>query len=196
MGSHWLTYNPLHFQHFHESAVENAPGVVGAMLEVEGGVKRVIDVGAGSGAYAAEFKRRGIGAVAVEHSPTGRKMAMKQGVDVRVFDLMETPPVKLEGAFDLAYCFEVAEHLPPVLAEKLVAFVAGAAPRVIWTAARPGQGGTGHINEQPKEHWIGLFEKYGQGFDAEATEKLIGAVKRHQVRAAWFGTNAIVLRRK
>lgn len=195
VGSHWLTYNPLHFQHFHESAVENAPAVISSILQVVPGIKSILDVGAGSGAFAAEFNRRGVAAVAVEHSPTGRKLAIKQGVDARPFDLMATPPAVLNQPFDAAYCFEVAEHLPPPLAEKLVAFTAQAAPTIIWTAAHPGQGGTGHINEQPREHWIALFQKYGHQHDAAASEALVAAFNKNQVRAAWFAQNAIVMRR-
>ena len=195
IGSHWLTYNPLHFQHFHESAVENAPPVVSAILQVIPQTRTVLDVGAGSGAFAAEFNRRAIKAVAVEHSPTGRKLASKQGVDARPFDLMADPPAQLDQSFDLAYCFEVAEHLPPPLAEKLVAFTAQAAPVVVWTAAHPGQGGTGHINEQPREHWIALFEKYGHHHDPVASEALVAAFIANKVLAPWFHQNAIVTRR-
>lgn len=195
IGSHWLTYNPLHFQDFHLSAVENAPAVVSSILQVVSPIDSVLDVGAGSGAFAAEFTRRGVVAVAIEHSATGRKLAIKQGVDARPFDLMATPPAVLDRTFALAYCFEVAEHLPPPLAEKLVAFTAKASPMVIWTAAHPGQGGTGHINEQPREHWIALFQKYGHQHDVATSQALVAAFRQNNVPAAWFAQNAIVMRR-
>jgi hypothetical protein len=38
----------------------------------------------------------------------------------------------------------------------------GFAPRVVFTAATPGQGGgADHVNEQPHEYWIKKFEQRG-----------------------------------
>lgn len=48
------------------------------------------------------------------------------------------------GRFDLAVCLEVAEHLPPSRAGSFVADLCAAAPVVVFSAAIPGQGGTGH----------------------------------------------------
>jgi len=52
VGSQWMTYNPLVMQQFHDSALDNAPKVVNALMMVFPSVKRVLDVGAGSGAFA------------------------------------------------------------------------------------------------------------------------------------------------
>lgn len=157
LGIHWLVYNPLHFRHFHDHAMANAPGVVETLLQVFPDAETMADVGAGSGAFAAEAQRLGRRVVAYEHSRTGRNLALKQGVDCRAFDLNHDPPVSLGSGFDLAWCLEVAEHLPPALGDKLVSLLAALAPTVVFTAARPGQGGTGHINEQPKGYWINRF---------------------------------------
>ena len=53
-------------------------------------------------------------------------------------------------------CIEVAEHLPESDATGVVQSVwRNTLPggHVIWSAARPGQGGVGHINCQPPEYW-------------------------------------------
>jgi hypothetical protein len=55
---------------------------------------------------------------------------------------------------------EVAEHLAPALAPRLVSFLS-TFPLVAFTAAPPGQGGTGHINEQPKSYWEALYHENG-----------------------------------
>jgi hypothetical protein len=57
----------------------------------------------------------------------------------------------------VAYCFEVAEHVLAEFADALVSLLAKTAPIVVFTAAPPGQGGSGHVNEQPADYWIAKF---------------------------------------
>ena len=75
-------------------------------------VQTVIDVGAGSGATAAQAARTGKRVQACEKSRAGRLFARMQGVHSVPFDLRDDPPAQVDGPVDLAYCFEVAEHLP------------------------------------------------------------------------------------
>ena len=192
LNIHWLIYNPIHFMHFHEHGLENAPGVIRAFKSVFPDAQNYIDVGAGTGAFAAEAQRAGRKVVACEHSAKGRKVAARQGVDSRPFDLMKDPPAQLEGSFDLAYCFEVAEHLPPELGERLVRYLAGLAPLVIFTAAHPGQGGTGHINEQPKTYWVEQFQKAGMRHDTDLSGRVAAAFKAQDVKAPWLIENVLV----
>jgi hypothetical protein len=70
-------------------------------------------------------------------------------------------PVQLNDRFDLAVCIEVAEHLPESAAAPLVRTLTSAAPAVLFSAAVPGQGGHGHLNEQPRQYWNDLFAAYG-----------------------------------
>jgi SAM-dependent methyltransferase len=193
VGSHWLTYNPWLFRHFHDRAVANAPGVMRAIDAVLPGHDRLLDVGAGSGAFAAEAQRRGRQVVACEHSRAGRRMASRQGVRCYPFDLEREPPVPFSGSFDLAYCFEVAEHLPEELGMRLVRFLSASAPLVVFTAAQPGQGGTGHVNERPKAHWIRAFERAGMRFDAGCSTTLAERLEEERV-VDYLVRNVIVVR--
>jgi SAM-dependent methyltransferase len=192
LNIHWLIYNPIHFMHFHELALENAPGVIRTFTSIFPNASRYVDVGAGTGAFAAEAQRAGRQVLACEHSPKGRKVAARQGVDCRAFDLMKEPPAQLEGRFDLAYCFEVAEHLPPQLGQRLVRYLAELAPLVIFTAAQPGQGGTGHINEQPKNYWVEQFQKAGMRHDADLSQRVATGFKTQDVKAPWLIDNVLV----
>jgi SAM-dependent methyltransferase len=195
LNIHWLVYNPIHFMHFHEAAVANAPGVMRTFDALFPSARRYLDVGAGSGAYAAEAQRRGHTVVACEHSPKGRKLANKLGVDIRPFDLAKDPPADVGAAFDLAYCFEVAEHLPPDLGDRLVQYVASQAPLVVFTAAHPGQGGTGHINEQPQSYWIERFARFGMKHNAELSARVAEMFRAEQLSAWWLIDNAMVFER-
>jgi hypothetical protein len=52
---------------------------------------------------------------------------------------------------------EVAEHLPETVGQRLVSELTRIAPAVLFSAAIPGQGGTGHINEQWQDYWAKSF---------------------------------------
>jgi SAM-dependent methyltransferase len=187
------TYNPALFRYYHRVAKQNAPGVIGAIEETFPEALSYLDVGAGSGAFAAEARRRGKYVTACEHSPFGRAIARAQQVDVRDFDLEQSPPVSV-GPADLAFSLEVGEHLPPELGHGLVAFLVEHAPNIVFSAAPPGQGGTGHINEQPQEYWIDEFRSVGGEYDAEASDRLRDALDRHPTTRPWYRQNAMAFR--
>lgn len=60
---------------------------------------------------------------------------------------------------DMLVTLEVAEHLPPGLAENFVDFIVSHASYVLFSAAIPGQTGNGHVNEQWPSYWARLFHK-------------------------------------
>jgi len=64
------------------------------------------------------------------------------------------------GPFDLALCLEVAEHLPSWHCGKLLDILT-CAPRLIFSAAHPNQGGTLHVNERPASYWIARLAERG-----------------------------------
>lgn len=66
---------------------------------------------------------------------------------------------------DLIICLEVAEHLTEKAGRNLVKEIAKSTDHVLWSAAIPGQGGHGHINEQWSNYWIHQFNELG--FTAE-----------------------------
>jgi SAM-dependent methyltransferase len=114
----------------------------------------VIDVGCGAGAWALEFRKHGIPAIGVDFMPQLNLLlstAFYHNVDL-------TQPFM--PSKDLAVCLEVAEHLPARYADTLVRSLCWCR-RVLFSAAVPGQGGTGHVNEQPHEYWHAKFAALG-----------------------------------
>lgn len=187
-----LIYNPLTFRNFHRVAAYSAPGVVRTFRQLFPEATRYLDVGAGSGAYAAEVNRApGLHCLACEYSATARRMAQKQGVDCRPFDLTKHPPADISGEFDVAYSFEVAEHVPEPIGRELVRFIAGGAPNVVFTAAAPGQPGMGHINCQPKEYWIERFADSGMHHRADLTAQAVERFRAEEV--AWWLVNNVMV---
>lgn len=191
-GIDWLTYNPLQLRVYHKMALLDAPAVVSGLTETFPRASRFVDVGAGSGAYAAEILRRGRYVEACEFALSGRFYAWLQGVHSRPLDLRCQPPANLRGNFDLAYCFEVAEHCTPEHGERLVEFIASLAPVVVFTAAQPGQGGLGHINEQEPGYWIEQFMRQGVEYRSDTTTTLRDAFASHGVKAPWLVNNLAV----
>jgi len=195
-GIDWLTYNPLRMRFFHRYAARDAAAVVQSLEIAVPAATRYADVGSGSGAFAAEAIRRGHPTVACERSAVGRWFAKRQGVTCTSFDLTRDPAALLPDAIDLAYSFEVAEHLPPDLGDQLVRFMAQTgAPTIVFSAAQPGQGGTGHINEQPPAYWRERFAASGYPLEAERTEVLRASFAANGVIGAWFADNAMVFAR-
>jgi SAM-dependent methyltransferase len=166
-----VTYHPGVFAFFHWTARQQAPAVVASLLDAFPDADSFADVGAGTGVYAAGLKRAGRRVVACERSALGRLIARWQGVSAVRFDLNDPQPAIRERV-DVAYSFEVAEHLPPGLGSRLVQMMSELAPTVVFSAAQPGQGGQGHVNEQPPSYWAGQFTREGFDLDPGLTNEL------------------------
>ena len=132
--------------------------------------RSILDLGQGTGKTVEFFVKTGITDVlgvegseeAIEASPHPEKAMCWNLNDA--LDLGRT--------FDLVYSFEVVEHIHPRHLEKLMRSFSNHGNRVVITAARPGQGGAGHFNEQPPEYWIAQFERCGYRYDEAATAEL------------------------
>lgn len=118
--------------------------------------KTVIDVGCGEGWWAVEFARLGCEVIGVDggdipSSPLQDRF-ISRDLTLRLDDL---------GRFDLAVCLEVAEHLPADRSQTLIEDLLNLAPVVLFSAAIPGQGGTGHVHERWPSYWVDLFNRCG-----------------------------------
>lgn len=187
----------LYDQEYYESVDSLGAGsmpVIAETLAREVAPHSVLDVGCGSGKLLAELRERGIPGMGLEHSAAGIAASRAKGLEVRPIDLATGPPVPPERRFGAVTCLEVAEHLPPHRADPLVQLLTSAGDAVLFTAATPGQGGTGHLNEQPHEYWISRFAARGFALDAAATRRLRAEWEKRGV-AWWYWRNAMLFRR-
>lgn len=120
----------------------------------------VVDVGCGEGWWAHEFAQGGAAVVGVD-SRHLTSSPLDRATQFVAHDLTEPLPLPAFGGFDLAVCLEVGEHLPAARADGLVADLCALAPVVLWSAAIPGQGGAGHVNEQWPDYWVQRFTAHG-----------------------------------
>lgn len=113
-------------------------------------------------------------------------------------DMLDDPrivfaPQDLEQSFtlprvDLALSLEVAEHLSPARAAGFVADLVALAPAILFSAAIPGQGGVGHLNEQWQSYWAALFARHSyQPFDL-----LRPQIWTDEAIPAWYRQNAVL----
>jgi SAM-dependent methyltransferase len=147
----------------------------------------VLDVGCGRGAYIAAFQRWGAGRLLGVDGFAASDSLVCSPTLYRQHDLRQ--PLELGTTFDLVISTEVAEHVDEGYQEAFIDSVARHAAKVIlFSAARPGQPGVGHVHLKPPEHWLGLFRDRGwvpHHFDTSAARSL--------ATLTWFRRNLVVL---
>lgn len=118
----------------------------------------VVDVGCGTGDWLSVWTEQGDVAIRGFDGPWVPPSGLM--IDSSFFvtwNLNETPPPLPKC--DLAMCLEVAEHLNSSAATGILDALCAAAPVIVWSAAVPGQGGYGHINERYQHEWVAEFAK-------------------------------------
>jgi SAM-dependent methyltransferase len=119
--------------------------------------KSVIDVGCGVGAWLSVFKEYGVDDIyGIDGDYVDRNML--EIPEQRFFPSDLSKAIRLNRQFDLVVSLEVAEHLPNNCAETFVDSLTKLGPVILFSAAIPHQGGTGHVNEQWPEYWAEHFQ--------------------------------------
>lgn len=150
----------------------------------------VIDFGCAVGSHLEPFYEDGIDIKGVDGNSDALKHAVIPPEYIELHDLRD--PYEPERRYDVALCFEVAEHLPPRSSDHLVDTLTTSSGTIVMTAATPGQGGVHHINEQPPEYWHEKFAARGFAFDPEATAVLRGTIS--VAHTTWILDNLMVFR--
>lgn len=151
------------------SAKAVVPIVLKELKSADIAVTSVVDVGCGEGWWAYEFTKHGIEDVV---GIDGDYVDGGPAIPRLPHDLSKPLDGIVVRRFDLAVCLEVAEHLPEKRAASFVSDIVGIAPTVLFSAAMPRQGGTGHVNCQPPQYWADLFASYGYGCQDTIRKKI------------------------
>ncbi len=147
--------------------------------------RSVLDVGCGTGISLDYFIGKGVNAHGVEGSELAISKA-RHAAQITRHDL--NFPVDLGRQFDLVWCFEVAEHIHPKYVSAFLKTLTSHGDLILLSAARPGQGGLGHLNEQPAEYWIEQMAEFGFQFDELNSEK-------YRSLPDHFASNILIFRR-
>ena len=147
----------------------------------------VLDLGCGPGTYVDCFTDLGIPCIGYDTDPR------VEGKD----NLLCKSLFDLDHIADLVLCMEVAEHIDGSANDRIASTMFDAlAPEgvLIWTAAKPGQGGVGHINCQTKEYWAEMLDNTGLIREPEIETELISFIEKGY-HMGWFIQNLLVYRK-
>lgn len=145
----------------------------------------VFDIGCGIGMFICEIRRRGKEVLGCDYSEAAIANAC-EGISVFQADVTET--ISVGRKFDLVLCFEVAEHIAEKFSDQLVDNCVRHSDSILFTAAPPGQGGVGHINEQPYSYWQNKFAARGFVYNEEVSVKLKNTMREQNV-VSWIADN-------
>jgi hypothetical protein len=179
-------YTSEYYDRFQRRARSSAGLVVPIVLDIlEPG--SVCDVGCGRGTWLSVFRQHGITDLCGIDGEHVRRDELEIHTDQFVAaDLRHG--VNLDRRFELVVCLEVAEHLPAGSAGTLIDGLTGLAPAVLFSAAIPQQGGTGHVNEQWPEYWEAHFRRN----DHLAVDCIRPKIWNEQQVAFWYAQNILL----
>jgi SAM-dependent methyltransferase len=153
------TYNAGFYQDLQDTSYASAVRVLSVVFDVLE-IKSVVDFGCGTGAWLRAARELGnVRALGIDGDWVKPDMLVCPDMEFRPMELEQ--PIRLSETFDLAMSCEVGEHLSEARADGFVADLCAAAPRVLFGAAIPEQGGSSHINEQWQSYWAKKFMANG-----------------------------------
>ena len=151
--------------------------------------KNVLDLGCGSCNFANKFKDLGCKVCAVDGSSYAEEFA---GPDINFVHHDLTKELFLGNAFDVVLCVEVIEHIEAKYEDTILqAITKHADCWIVFTGAKIGQGGIGHVNCREKEHWIEKFANLG--FQVVESNRWETEWRKEKVRW-WYVDNLLGLR--
>jgi len=155
--------------------------------------RTLLDVGCGPGHLVYLADTLGMKSIGLDCCLESRAISGKSSL----LNVDLTQPVDLGEQFDWVLCWEVAEHLPESAVSVLCATLLnhlGLGGKLLFTAAVPGQGGSGHVNEQPQDYW-----RRSLNGEARYDEGLSRLLSHFWVQVApeawWYGQNVQVFTR-
>lgn len=152
-------YNSGFYKDLQDTSYSSARQVLSVVFDILE-IKSLVDFGCGTGAWLRAAQEFGnVRAVGIDGDWVKPEMLVCSNMEFKAMELEQ--PIRLSETFDLALSCEVGEHLSPARADGFVADLCAAAPRVLFGAAIPGQGGSAHINEQWQSYWAKKFMANG-----------------------------------
>lgn len=190
--SHQQTYDDKFYEFVEESATWSRDAMADSIVR-DLAPRNVLDIGCGTGTLLEAFRLRNVQVDGLEYSDAGIAVCRQRELLVNKFDIGRDRLTTRLRNRDVVISFEVAEHLPPELADRYVKLLTTASDTIVMSAATPGQGGTNHFNEQPNEYWIRKMAKRGYSIDWGLSMKW--RTEWQGKTATWYHENVLVFRR-
>lgn len=164
------------------------PSLAEGIVTIFKKVKSVADLGCGLGNYCKRLKENGVPLVhGYEGTPNIQKIAIYD--DIMTLDLTKRRWVEIP--YELTLSLEVGEHIPKKYEQIFIDNVCEFTRKyLVLSWGIPGQGGTGHFNEQPNDYVVAQFAERGLRLERKKTRFLRGVATR-----GWFKNTIMVLRK-
>jgi SAM-dependent methyltransferase len=151
-------------------------------------VKSVLDVGCGEGHAVNYFRSLGV----IAHGLDGSQENVTKAVTPIQWHWISNIPFVMP--VDMVWCCEVAEHIPEERVPELLQVLCNG-KIIAMNAATPGQGGYGHVNEQPHEYWIDKLIDKGYTYSNTDSDFLRAYCSLEDGSNCWFARNGLVFYR-
>lgn len=122
--------------------------------------QRVVDVGCGIGDIVYELNEHNIPSIGIEGTINCLPHACDKN-QILVHDIRTPLAGRIHlDPFDLALCFEVAEHIEETAVDMFIYNLTYLSDQILMSIAGPGQKGHGHWTLKEIEWWESLFNQY------------------------------------
>lgn len=192
--SHDTIYNDFYYANDVEAPAAQAAPHVAKSIVHQFNPRTVVDVGCGTGAMLASLQSLGIRCIGLEYSSSGIRRCQERDLDVRKFNI-ENDKIDPAISADVAISFEVAEHIPARCADMYISLLCSLAPTIMISAAKPGQGGTDHVNLQPASYWIARFDRANFLYENDTTNEIASEWSALGV-AGFYHENLMIFRKR
>lgn len=155
----------------------------------------MIDLGCGPGAMCKVASRLGCISDGFDHAID--QLSVVGNVSLHRADLTDRHAMLTGLSADLVLCLEVAEHIASGEDEEILLQNINATTDsvLLFSAATPGQGGCGHVNERPHDYWRGKLTDLELVEDNVMTSQLRRVWLDVAPAAWWYGQNIMVWKR-
>lgn len=185
-----MLYNKKFFKNLKTESLRSAEQVVPVVMEYLN-ISSVVDFGCGTGSWLKTFKDLGVETIVGFDGEWVKDEDLL--IDLKEFNRVDFNKFQQTNQkYDLAISLEVGEHLHEKSADSFVELLTKSSDFVLFSAAIPFQGGTGHINEQWPEYWCEKFNKHG----FEPIDCIRPQIWHNQDVSFWFKQNIILFANK
>lgn len=188
-----MTLSPETRDAVREGCKQSAAAVLPIVFDYLGTPSALLDVGAGEGWWSEAAVDAGvIGPVLALDLmlAEGSKLMRFAAAPWNAEAIEPLPILMTDTPWPLALCLEVAEHLTPVGGAHLLRELTRVSDAILWSAAIPGQGGDGHINERWATDWAEGFDSCGWHLEDPFRDRLWECVDVEP----WYRQNLLLAR--
>ena len=155
-------YNQAFYAERNTRTRHAAEAVLSKVLGYFPEIGSAVDIGCGVGTWLHVVQQQGVAEIQGVDGPWVDTQFLEIPRECfRSCNFQDGIVIDLGRRYDLAISLEVAEHIDPAWAEDFVRLLTRLSDIVLFSAAVPGQGGLGHVNEQWPSYWVDLFAAQG-----------------------------------